>query len=338
MHESVIKPPRLKPGGTIKIIAPSSAAMSTGSLPNAVKFIEKHGFKASLSPSLTRESPTRYLTAGDAIRKNEIENAFKSDKIDAIMALQGGAGAIDLLNIIDYDIIKDHPKVFIGYSDITLLELAFMQKAHLATFQGPMLIDLAEEDKFAAELNWSTLMNIVSNGDKVALRNPMEASWSRVINDDTAYGRLMGGNLSVFSLVIGTKYIPDSEGKIMFFEDVNIEPWMLDNLLSSLVLRGILQRANGVVFGQMPNFAIEGIAGTQSATSYIFKNLFLEDYISATMHSAMQDTMTSKMQKKPTFIEFSCCHGKYITTVPLGIKVKLDAGECTLTMLESAVD
>ncbi|MCL4372119.1 LD-carboxypeptidase [Candidatus Marsarchaeota archaeon] len=338
MHEDILKPPRLRRGGTIKIIAPSSAATSTTGLPNAIKFIEQNGFRVSLSYSIIRESPTRYLTAGDNTRTTEIENAFKSDKVDGIMVLQGGAGAIDILNAIDYDVIMDHPKVFIGYSDITLLQLAFMKKAHLPTFQGPMLFDLAEEDEVAKRHNWSTLMGMVSEGKTLSLKNPIESGWSKVITPGTASGRLMGGNLTMFSLLVGTDYIPSTENKILFFEDVNMEPWMLDNILSSLVLKGILQKANGFVFGEFPNNAVQQIVQTSGPTSYLFKNLFIEDYINANMHSTIQDTLNSKIPKKPSFIEYACCHGKYITTIPLGIKVEINADESTIEMQERAVD
>ncbi|MCL4404834.1 MAG: LD-carboxypeptidase [Candidatus Marsarchaeota archaeon] len=338
MHEPIIKPPRLRKGGTIRIIAPSSAATSTSSLPKAVKFLEKQGFKVSLATSMIRESPTRYLTAGDATRKNEIENAFRSDKYDAVMVLQGGAGSIDILNNIDYDVIKDHPKVFIGYSDITLLQLAFMRITHMASFQGPMLVDLTEEDGSALETNWNNLINIINKGEEVVIRNPTESGWAKSINDGKAKGQLMGGNLTVFSLVLGTKYIPDSRGKILFFEDVNVEPWMLDNLLASLVMKGVFKKANGIVFGQLPNYSLENISDSQTATSYLVKHLFIEDYINATMHSTLQDLLTNKIARKPSFIEFACCHGKYITTLPMGIKVLLDAEQTTLTMLEPGVE
>jgi muramoyltetrapeptide carboxypeptidase len=338
MYEPMVKPPRLRKGGTIRVIAPSSAATSTSSLPKAVRFIEKQGFKVSLASSMLRESPTRYLTAGDATRKNEIENAFRNDKYDAIMVLQGGAGSIDILNDIDYDVIKDHPKIFIGYSDITLLQLAFMRMAHMASFQGPMLIDMVESDEEALQTNWNNLINIISKGEELTIKNPLESGWAKSINDGKAKGQLMGGNLTVFSLIAGTKYLPDSKGKILFFEDVNVEPWMLDNLLASLMLKGILKKANGIVFGQLPNYSIENITESQGITSYVLKHLFIEDYISATMHSTLQDLFTNKMPKKPAFIEMACCHGKYITTIPIGIRAKLDAGQCTIEMLEPGVD
>ncbi len=338
MYEPTVKPPRLRKGGTIRIIAPSSAATSTSSLPKAVRFLERQGFKVSLAPSMIRESPTRYLTAGDATRKNEIENAFKSDKYDAVMVLQGGAGSIDILNSIDYDIIKDHPKVFIGYSDITLLQLAFMRMAHMASFQGPMLIDLFEDDEAALQTNWNNLIGIISRGEEVMIKNPLESGWAKSINDGTTKGQLMGGNLTVFSLIVGTKYIPDARGKVLFFEDVNVEPWMLDNLLTSLVIKGVLKKANGIVFGQLPNYGIENISESQGVASYLMKHLFVEDYINATMHSTLQDLFANKMPKKPVFIEFACCHGKYITTIPMGIRVKMDASECTMEMLEPGVE
>lgn len=338
MHEKLVKPPALKPGSTIKIIAPSTSTTTARGLATAVRFMQKEGFRVSLSKSMTSESTTRFLTAGDAIRKQELENAFRSSSVDGIMVMQGGAGSIDILSRIDYDVVRDNPKVFIGYSDITLLQLAFMRKAHMVSFQGPMLIDLTDDDADVRPYNWSTLTGVVSRGEALTLKNPADGNWSRTVVEGDARGVLQGGNLSVYALVANTSYMPDPEGSILFFEDVNVEPWMVDNLLSSLVLKGVLKKANGVFFGEFPNYALEGALESHGASSYLSGNLFVEDYIKSALSSSISDTLTNKAPGKPSFIEFSCCHGKHITTIPLGIRAELNAEERSVQMLESAVD
>ena len=338
MHERMVRPPALRPGSTIKIIAPSSMMTTIAGLSSAVRFIQKSGFRVSLSKSMTKESTTRFLTAGDRVRKTELENAFRSDEVDGIMVLQGGAGSIDMLSKIDYDVVRDNPKVFVGYSDITLLQLAFLRKAHMISFQGPMLVDLTDSDSTTREYNWSMLLNMVSTGNAMKLKTPSESNWSRTVVEGKARGVLQGGNLSVYALVANTSYMPDPDGSVLFFEDVNVEPWMVDNLLSSLVLKGIIQKANGLFFGEFPNYALSEALGPHGAASYLSKNLFVEDYIKATLNSAISDTLTNKVPGKPSFIEFSCCHGSYITPLPLGAYVELDADERSVQMLESAVD
>ncbi|MGC8586048.1 MAG: S66 peptidase family protein [Candidatus Micrarchaeia archaeon] len=337
MYE-IIKPPALRPGATIKIIAPSSMPGSMEGLSFAVNFLRKNGFKVSLSTSLTHASPGRFYSAGDHIRKMEIENAFKNDDIGAIMALRGGAGSIDLLDILDYDVIREHPKVFIGYSDITLLQLAIFKKANLITFQGPMLIDLLEKDESVLSFNWSLLLNMVREGNALELRNPLGSKWSKTITEGKGRGTLLGGNLSMVSLVANTKFMPKTEDSVLFFEDVDIEPWMVDNILTSLFIKGIMKGVKGIVFGEFPHYGLEDVLNAPSATSFLFKNLFVEDYIDSTIRDIITDIVTKKIQKVPSFADFACCHGKYIVTMPLGAKVEMDADEHVVRMLESAVE
>ncbi|MEM0149439.1 MAG: LD-carboxypeptidase [Candidatus Micrarchaeaceae archaeon] len=336
MYERV-KPPALKPGATIKIIVPSSMPGSMEGLSNAIDFIKKQGFKVSLSSSLTHSSPQRFSSAGDYIRKAEIENAFKNDDIDAIMALRGGSGSIDLLSILDYDIIKDHPKIFIGYSDITLLQLAFFKKANLITFQGPMLIDLLEKDEQVLSYNWSVLMSMIKDGNALELKNPMSSEWSKTIVEGKSRGVLLGGNMSMVSLIANTRFMPKTADSILFFEDADIEPWTVDNILTSLVIKGIMKNINGMFFGQFPHYGLQEVLKASGAMSFLFDSIFAEDYLDSSIRDVITDILVKKIKKMPSFIDFTCCHGKYITTVPLGVNVEIDAEEHTVKMLESAV-
>jgi muramoyltetrapeptide carboxypeptidase len=336
MH-TIVKPPALKRGDTIKIIAPSTAISDESGLLDAISFIKKQGFEVNLSTSLTHESPNRFLSVGDHFRTQEIENAFKSDNIKAIMCLRGGSGAIDLLNMINYDVIKDNPKIFIGSSDVTFLQLAFLKKANLVTFHGPMLIDLMEKNRKVLNYNWSVLQKIIMDGEMLELKNPTFSRWSRTVIDGKVSGTLVGGNLSAVSLIANTDFMPDLEESILFLEDVDIEPWMLDNLLTSLVLKGVLQKAKGIFFGEFPYHGLAEMLKMQTAPSVFFKNMLVEDYINAVLHDQIIDILTKKIAKKPSFTEFSCCHGKYILTLPIGLNVELNADEQSIKMLEKAV-
>jgi muramoyltetrapeptide carboxypeptidase len=333
MHEGIVKPRALKPGDTIKIIAPSSITSAKLNLPKAVNFLIKSGFKVSLSSVMQRKSATRYFTTvGDRERLTEIEEAFKSDEIAGIMVLRGGSGAIDLLNMIDYQVIREHPKVFIGYSDITFLQMAFLSKAGLVTFHGPMLIDLAEEDQGIVKYNFDTLMRMVSGKEMLTLRNPADVKWSRTIVDGKAQGRLLGGNLSVLSMLANTQFMPDSAGSIVFAEDVDLEPWEVDNMLTSLVIKDFFSKANGVFFGEFPPYDLGEVASTVS------RSAFVEDYLETAIGDVIYDIVTKRIKDVPSFMDFTCCHGRHITTLPLGVKVEMDAKNREVTMLESAVD
>jgi muramoyltetrapeptide carboxypeptidase len=333
MHEGIVKPRALKPGDTIKIIAPSSITSAKLNLPKAVNFLTKSGFKVSLSSVMQRKSATRYFaTAGDHVRLTEIEEAFKSDEIDGIMVLRGGSGAIDLLNMIDYQVIRDHPKVFIGYSDITFLQMAFLSKAGLVTFHGPMLIDLAEEDQNVIKYNFDTLMKIVSSQELMTLRNPADVKWSRTIVDGKAQGRLIGGDLSVLSIIANTPFMPKPDGDIVFMEDVDVEPWEVDNMLTSLVIKDFFSKASGIFFGEFPPYDLGEAAASVS------RSAFVEDYLDTAIGDVIYDIVTKKMKEMPSFMDFLCCHGKYITTLPLGVRVEMDSKAREITMLESAVE
>ncbi|MGC8669665.1 MAG: S66 peptidase family protein [Candidatus Micrarchaeia archaeon] len=332
-----IKPPALKPGSTIKIIVPSSMPGNMEGLSSAINFIKKQGFKVSLSTSLTHSTPHRFSSAGDSLRKTELENAFKNDEIDAIMALRGGSGSIDLLSTIDYDIIKEHPKIFIGYSDITLLQLAFYKKANLITFQGPMLIDLLEKDQNVLSYNWSTLIDIIKNGESLMLQNPSDSEWSKTITEGKSKGILLGGNMSMISLIANTAFMPKTDDSILFLEDVDIEPWVVDNILTSLVIKGLMKRVNGVFFGEFPHYGFENILNSSNDISFMLQNLFEENYLYSNIRDIITDVVTKKIKRVPSFLDFACCHGKYITTMPIGTRVEINAEEHTISMLESAV-
>jgi len=341
MHEAIIKPPAIKEGDTIKVVAPSSPLTTSAmksNLSRAIDFLKRQGFKVDLSSSVTHTSTTKYYTAGDRMRAEELENAFKSDDSDMIIALRGGAGSIDLLNMLDYDIIKEHPKIFVGYSDLTLLELAMFKKTGLVTFQGPMLQDMLEENQEVLAYNWSTLLSIIKDGEAMTLKNPPMSKLSRTIIDGKARGRLIGGTLSMVALIADTEYMPDVEDKIMFLEDVNIEPWEVDNLLTSLVLRGVLQKLSGIFFGEFIHYGMEEMLENENATSFLLENFSIDDYIGSAIQNIIFDILTKKLEKIPSFVEFTCCHGNYITTVPIGINAELDSTKQEIKMLESAVE
>ncbi len=330
-----LEPAALRPGSTIKFIAPSSllrdVEISTG-----IRFLQKQGFKVVFSPSITHASPTSFFTTGDYLRKQELENAFKSDDVDAIIALRGGAGAIDLLSIIDYDVIKDHPKIFVGYSDLTLLQLAFLKKAHLVSFQGPMFIDLLEKDNSILTYNWDTLLKVVKDGEMLELKNPAETKWAKTVIEGKAKGTIIGGNMSMVSLIANTEFMPSTQNALLFLEDSDVPSWMVDNILTSLVIRGIFNEASGVFFGEFPHEAIDRMMSAFNPTSYLLEDLSVDAFVTSSISDVIIDILTKKI-KKPSFIDFSCCHGRYITTVPIGIQAELDA-ESSVKMLEKAVD
>lgn len=221
---NLIKPKKLHQGDTIAIIAPS-AAVDMERIFCAKKYFEEKGFKVKLGKNIDKS----YLcfAGNDNERLEDLHNAFLDNEVDAIVCARGGYGAIRLINKIDYEIIRQNPKIFCGYSDITALGTMFFKRAGLITFSAPM----AQPD-FADDINKFTEQNFFSTlqGNSVAIcpLNP------KVYHGGNAQGILLGGNLTTMASVCGMDFIP--EDKFIFFaEDLNEPVYKIDRYFTQLL-------------------------------------------------------------------------------------------------------
>lgn len=209
---NIIKPPLLKNGDTIGILATSGCLEDVSSLERGIKFFEDRGFKVKLSSNVY--SKNKYLAGSDEERVNSIHSMFLDKSINAIIVLRGGYGALRIIDKIDYNIIRNNPKIFCGYSDITALNAMFLKRSGLVTYSGPMIVSdfgLENPDEFTVDNFFKTLMN-----DEFEIN-----------------GTLWGGNLSTLVSLCGLDFIPDFKFDF-FIEDLNEPAYKIDRMLTQL--------------------------------------------------------------------------------------------------------
>ena len=238
-----MKPPRLRPGDTIAVIAPASAPVSPDRLARGVAYLERLGYRVEAGrPS---ERPRGYLAASDAVRLHELNSALGRPDVKAIFCVRGGYGTLRLLPDVDYATARRHPKLVVGYSDITALHLALYQKTGVPGLSGPMVavewgtLDAASERLFWDLARGATPQPLLGPGGEAL----------QPVRPGSAEGVLLGGNLTLVTRLIGTPYLPDLAGALLFLEETGEAPYRIDGLLAQLKLTGILDRLGGLILG-----------------------------------------------------------------------------------------
>lgn len=247
-NRKMIYPPRLKPGDLVAIISPAGATESEASLAQAIVNVESLGLRVRRMPNLGQQ--WGYLGGTDEQRASDLNEAIRDREVKGIICLRGGYGTMRILPRLDYKALTKDPKVILGYSDITGLLNAFARKSGVVTFHGPIA-----EAKFLG-FEGENLRRAIMEGEELNLfPNPTSLAGDpvypplRTIQSGKARGRLIGGNLSLIEPCAGTPYGPDFKDAILFLEDVAEAPYRVDRMLTSLWLRGELQKLNGIVFG-----------------------------------------------------------------------------------------
>ena len=304
---------KLKFGNTIGLIAPSGAMRTEGAIERAVTETERMGFKVKLGESAGKKYG--YLSGTDDVRARDINAMFADNEVDAIFCIRGGYGAMRILDKLDYDLIAKHPKIFVGFSDITALHIALLNRCGLATFHAPMPVGWSNGplDEFSRESMYKALMHAEPVGELI---NPPEYP-KQTVNPGQAEGLLVGGNLMLMASSLGTPWEIDTKGRIVFIEEVGERTYCVDRMLTQLRLAGKFDDCAGVVFGDFADCPIE----------YPEYGLSLEEII--------RDVAAPC--GKPIFTGLRCGHCTPKLTLPFGVKCRMDADKCTLTVLESAV-
>lgn len=240
----MIVPKRLVRGSTIGLIAPSSA-VEVDKVKESIKAVEHLGYRVKVGPSCYERYG--YLSGSDEIRSRDINMMFEDESVDGIFCIRGGYGTIRIMDMIDFDMIKKNPKIFVGYSDITTLHIAFNQLCNFVTYHGPMpSVDMVDSFKdFSRSSLFEQTVNKDSNGE---IKNPKGYNL-QTYNGGIAKGQLIGGNLSLIVSTLGTPYEIDTKSKILFIEDIDEEPYSVDRMLSQLRLSGKLDDAAGILIG-----------------------------------------------------------------------------------------
>lgn len=305
----MIFPNQLKKGDTIGIIAPSSPyrPQSEESLINELdkikKTIENFGYKVKMGETCYL-SYKGYLAGEDDIRVRDLESMFNDKKVTGILCLRGGYGTPRILDKIDYNVIKNNPKVFIGYSDITALHIAFNQYCNLVTYHGIM----ASTSPTWHEYTYNSFMDMINMKEELVIENPKGEKLYTFI-EGKVHGKVVGGNLSLIASTIGTKYEIDTKGKILFIEEIGENVYKIDRMLMQLELAGKLRDCVGIIFGDFENCTKE------REDDYELEEL-LYDII--------------KKYNKPCVYNLQSGHCNPMISIPLGLECYLDATNKTI--------
>lgn len=313
------KPARLTKGATIGIASPSSFSEPFG-LGQGVKYLRELGYKVVLGECTRNLTRSGFMAGKDEARAKELTGMFANDKVDAIFASRGGYGAMRVLPHLDFGVIKDNPKIFMGYSDITTLHVAIHQRTGLVTFHGPSIEGYAgdnpEKDLPTGKPNIDRALTMLSKAEPWGnLENPDKGMLLRTIVPGKAKGTLFGGNLSMITHTLGTEDSIDTKGRIMFFEDVYVSEYDVERLLTHMHLARKFDEVAGIVMGQFSNFQKREDA-------------------QPSLEEILQDRIGC-LKKTPSFTGLCCGHGAMKLIMPEGVKASLNATSPALRIDES---
>lgn len=247
--ETYKPPPKLTNRETIGIVAPASAADSQKT-EKGIAYLHDQGFQTKLAPNLNQE--LNYLAGTDSERAQYLNEFLQDDDISTIFCVRGGYGMMRILDRIDFDALKNRsPKNIIGYSDITVLQFAFLKKLGWITYSGPMVAsDMgADFSSYSEEWLWKILRQ---DSNSFQLKNP-ENKDIEVYRSGSAEGQLLPGCLTLVSCLLGTQYCPSFENKILVIEDIGETGYNLDRLLTTLKLHGVFEEISGLILGSFIN-------------------------------------------------------------------------------------
>lgn len=311
------KPPRLKPGDVIGIVAPASP-MKDEFLQKGCEYLEQRGYRVKLGRAVDKQRG--YLAGTDRQRAEDLNRMFLDPKIKAIFCARGGYGSPRLLPLLDYQAIARHPKIFVGYSDITSIQLAMLRHAGLVTFSGPMVAaEMGQNrmDAFTEENFWRILTEPKPLG---LLERPSQLRY-HPIHQGRVAGQFIGGCLSLIAPLLGTPHMPEAGGSIFFVEDIGEEPYRLDRYLVHFRESGLLNRLGAFVFGQMTDCVPPG----DSTSPSLSLDEVIKDFI--------------KPLGIPALSGLDYGHDNVKYTMPVGVRgaIEVSSRNCRLEVLENAV-
>jgi muramoyltetrapeptide carboxypeptidase len=315
----IVTPKRLAPGDTVALVAPASATFRPVELDIARESLQALGLTVKVGKSMLARHG--YLAGTDRERAADINEFYKDGSVRAVLPIRGGWGSSRVLPYLDFEAIARDPKIILGYSDITALLLSIHARTGQITFHGPN--GLGRWDAWSVDY----VKRVLFNGEAVTFENPKGISDKnalaqiehriQTITPGTARGRLLGGNLTVLTAIIGSPYLPHWDGAILFLEDVGEDIYRVDRMFTQMKLAGILPRIRGFVFGT----CAECGPG--------------EGFGSLTLEEVFADHI--KPLNVPAWSGAMIGHQMQQWTLPVGADVQVDAAKGTITMLAPAV-
>ena len=315
------KPAALKHGDTIGVVVPAGP-LNRERIDRAFERVQARGYHLKTHGDIYRKQG--YLAGDDATRAEELMTAFADPETSAVWCGRGGYGVMRLLHLLDFDVIRRNPKIFVGFSDITALHISIQKHCNLITFHGPNLQDgFGKPDDMPAATEtalWRLLhaeQQTTSAGDYQYDLSKVEDLALETIHGGTATGPVTGGNLAMLNSTMGTPAEVETAGRILFLEDVSERLYRIDRYLTQLRLAGKFESVAGVLLG---TFSFD--EGDQ-ADSKAEINAFLTEFFADL--------------GVPVLAGFPSGHERYNLTLPMGGQIKLDADNQQVTLLENCV-
>ncbi|MET0249891.1 MAG: LD-carboxypeptidase [Sphingobium sp.] len=314
----VRKPARLRAGDTVGLIEPAGFTADRFDLDLVRETVAAMGLKPKMARHLGERDG--YLAGSDADRAADVNAMFADPQVRAVFAVRGGWGCARLLPLLDFGVIRANPKLLVGFSDITALHLAFAARAGFTTIHGP------NAGSGWNRFSWDAFRAVAFDGATPVFQSP-EPQENRLVprggrvrtfGKGKASGRLLGGNLTVLSALMGTPWLPDFRGAILFLEDVNEGEYRIDRMLTQLALAGILKQLAGIVFGQCSNCVSPGPSYGGFTLSQV-----LEQHLSPLGIPAFQGAPFGHVADN--------------VSLPVGARAEIDADAGTIKLLEPAV-
>jgi len=314
----VVLPRIVKRGDTIALIAPAGK-VDRLALDAGVEALCARGLKVKVGAHVL--DAYGHMAGADRDRASDVMNAFLDPDIKGVFCVRGGSGSARVIPYLDWEALASHPKVFVGYSDITALHLAFAHYAKWPTFYGPMVA--TETECCRNDDCFGILWNLISKPEPAGILSvPHSHDGSslhmQALHPGSAEGALLGGTLCVLESCIGTSYFPNLEGKILALEDDKEPSWRVDRMLTHLEQAGILEKAAGFLIGKLADREDDP--------------LYPEEL---PMLQSLKDHLAGL--GKPVLYGYPFGHLDQPVTLPMNCRVRLDADRCRLTVLDSAV-
>ena len=307
----MIKPSMLKPGCRIGVVSPSYW-LKKQYMEKTSKFFQDKGYTIVMGNSNSMKWGPFAGTPQE--RADDIHHMFSNPKIEAIICARGGYGANRVLPLLDYNLIRDNPKIFMGYSDITAYLTSITQKTGLVTFHGPMMVSYKKE---FVNYNFQTMERILNGTPDFKIESP-DSLPARILKPGIAMGPLWGGNMTLLINRLGTSDSLDTDGVILFLEDLDEYLYSFERMLVQMRTAGMLDNIAGLIIGELHEFKDQDVAFERN-TDEIVMDICGDLNI-------------------PIVSNFPCGHGTYQATLPISIPVELYAKQQPyLTLLEPAV-
>ncbi len=315
----LLQPGRLCFGDTIGIVAPASAPPDPKAVDRAAEALEQFGFQPKLAKNL--RARLGFLAGTDRERATDLMTMFADKQVQAIICLRGGYGSARILDRLDYDVIRRHPKILSGYSDITSLHFALAKKVNLISIHAPMLNGALADPKVPEFTKKSFFKTVMEARPAGSICEGYDGQTISILRGGVAEGRLIGGNLALICASLGTPFAPAFKEKILFFEDIGEKPYRLDRLLTQLLNAGILSQVAGVAVG------VNRQCDDDSANP-------AGEYRQSGAEVVQERLAALRV---PVVVGLPFGHVDLNATIPVGVRARLDGNHGDLIITESAV-